>query len=500
MLKVSKKDYRLIMKALHRNQLPDGCKDIVGFENGFNPTQRKIIEGMLDDSITTVFGACSRKVGKTQVAMYVLFRQAMLYPKSACYYICPTRKDGMDIIWQPRRLQDFLGPYAKKFIKRIDNRGLVIEFYNGSFIEVRGAERYENANGLTPDILVYDEFKAFHQEFHRTMSMNKAAKGAKLLIIGTKADYMANNKKEYWAKYNAAKKSKRQMLVEAETFDNPLNHRPQIKETILEDIEDLRAQGREETVQREYYNKIIVGGKNAIFPIFSPKRHIKTHEEVMQAVNSQFNEMQLYQIIDPATASTFGGLFVAHSPYTGKVYIMDELYETEIKQMGITKIFPRIRQIAAELTGSEQFTGLWYPVYDEQALWAANEIMDNYQIPYIATSKKAMEIEGGVSIITYLLTKDLVVISDRCKNLVEEITSYKRDRNQQIRKGLCEDHLIDCFRYFIQAANYTVNLESRPSDSKEPAYKYRKTLESSLNGDDIFQATVDLDFDLDLDI
>ena len=436
----------------------------------------------------------------TETALYVLHRQALLVPNSACYYICPTRKDGKDIIWDVRRLQDFLGPDADYFVERIDNRDLTVFYKNGSFIQIRGAERYENANGISPDILVYDEFKAFHKEFHRTMSMNKAAKGAKLLIIGTKADYMANNKTEYWSKYNSAKKSKNQLLIEAETFDNPMNHRPHIKHIIMEDIEDLRNQGREEVVQREYYNKIIPGGSNAIFPEFSPKAHVAKHAEVMSQVNAQFNEGQFYQIIDPATSSVFGGLFVFHNPYTGKVFVMDELYEEDLRNVGITKVFPKIRQIAAELTGSDDFQGLWYPVYDEAALWAANEIMDNYKVAYVSTSKATMSQEGGISIIKYLLAKNMIVISDRCANLIEEILGYKRDGNGQIKKGLCADHNIDSLRYFIQAANYTVNLENREvKEVPRPELYYTRGLAEELDKDSIFNIDIDIDLDFDLD-
>ena len=498
-MKVSKKYFTRVMKALHRNRLPEGMPTD-DFENGYHKVQREIIAGMLNPEITTVFAACARKVGKTETALYVLHRQALLVPKSACYYICPTRKDGKDIIWDVRRLQDFLGPDADYFIERIDNRDLTVFYKNGSFIQIRGAERYENANGISPDILVYDEFKAFHKEFHRTMSMNKAAKGAKLLIIGTKADYLANNKVEYWAKYNGAKKSKQQMLVEAETFDNPMNHRPAIKAIIMEDIQDLRDQGREEVVQREYYNKIIPGGSNAIFPEFNPKLHVKPHKDVMAEVNAQYNEGQFYQIIDPATSSTFGGLFVFHNPYNGKVYIMDEIYEQELKNVGITKVFPKIRQIAAELTGSQDFTGLWYPVYDEAALWAANEIMDNYQIAYIGTSKANMSQEGGISIIKYLLAKNMVVLSDRCENLAEELLGYKRDAHGLVRKGLCEDHNIDCFRYFLQAAHYTVNLESKDvKPVSRPEEYYTRGLQEELNKDSIFNIDLDIDLDFNLD-
>ena len=494
------------MKALHRfqepkdpfvNELTDEMR--AEFVGGFHSKQRDVISAMLDPEITTVFAACGRKFGKTQVALYCLYRHALLNPNSMCYYICPTRTDGLDIVWEPKRLQEFLGPYSDYFIRRIDNRKLSVELINGSVISIRGAERYENANGLSPSIMVYDEFKAFHKEFHRTMSMNKISKGAKHLIIGTKADNLALNKKEYWALYNSAKTRKRQVLIEADSFENPIVHRPSIMQMMLEDIEDLRAQGREETVQREYYNKIIPGGKDAVFPGFDPKKCVKSHEDIMKEINGQYNELQFYQIMDPATKSTYGSLFIAHSPYTGKVYIMDEVYESDREKMGITKIFPIIRNKAKELSGSEDFMGTWYPVYDEAAAWAAREIMDNYNIAYVPTDKKNIDKNAGISLINYLLSYQLMIISDRCENLIEEVLSYKTDKNGLIKKGLCEDHLIDCLRYFLQACHYTVNLESKNINVPKSDLQYTESLEKRFKTNSIFDIDLDMDLDVDLD-
>lgn len=443
-MKISKKDYTLLMKSLYRER-PE-VKGIEGYKNGLNEPQQKLMQAYKDPNITTIFCSWGRKCGKTFGVCGPVWEAAITTPNSEIIYVAPTRKLATDIVWTNKRLQNFLGvDVANHFIKGSpNNRELIIFLKNGSYIRLMGSENYENANGLSPDLVIYDEFKAFHPEFHRTMSMNSAAKGAKLIIIGTKADYLARNRKQYNSMLEIAKKDKSQVVIEATTFDNPINNTPKRLKRIMDDIAALRAQGLEEVVQREYYNKIIPGGSNAIFPEFSPKSHVVKHKDVMAGVHKEFNEGQFYQIIDPATSSVFGGLFIFHNPYTGRVRVMDELYEEDLKNVGITKVFPKIRQIAADLTGSDNFAGLWYPVYDEAALWAANEIMDNYNVAYVATSKAVMSQEGGISIMKYLFTKNLIEISDRCNNFIEEILGYKRDGNGQIKKGLCADHNIDC--------------------------------------------------------
>ena len=496
MLKVSAKDYKILMDALYRER--EETKGIAGYKHGLNDQQQKLITAFKDPNITTIICAWARKAGKTHGVLAPIWETVVTIPNCEVIYVAPTRKLATDIIWTNKRLHNFLGKEAAAhFMKgRPNNRDLILHTKNESYIRLMGSENYENANGLGPALIVYDEFKAFHPEFHRTMSMNTAAKGAKLIIIGTKADYVSRNRKQYNTMLEIARKDPSQVVIEADTFDNPMNHRPRMKKRIMDDIAALRAQGLEEVVQREYYNKIISGGSNAIFPEFKLKDHVMKHEDIMQEYNGQANEVQLYQIIDPATSSVFGGLFIAHNPYTGKVLVLDELYEKDLKNVGITKVFPKIIEKCEAITGVKQFSGLWYGVYDEAALWAANEIMDNYKEAYIGTSKNAMDKEGGISIMKYLFSKNLVSISDKCPNFIDEVLSYKRDKNNLIKKGMCEDHNVDSFRYFVQAANYTVTLESKAIAPMPTELQYTRSLDSVINDNDDF----DMDFDIDMEL
>jgi len=68
------------------------------------------------------------------------------------------------------------------------------------------------------------------------------------------------------------------------------------------------------------------------------------------------------------------------------------------------------------------------------------------------TQKFLNKKEHGLSLIKDLLIHDLVVISDRCEDLITEMEKYAKDDKGNIPKK--DDHLIDCFRYLLGAANY----------------------------------------------
>ena len=53
-----------------------------------------------------VFVKCGRKWGKTTMAVYSLFRFAMTYDGSGCYYVAPFFNQARELIWSDRRMQE----------------------------------------------------------------------------------------------------------------------------------------------------------------------------------------------------------------------------------------------------------------------------------------------------------------------------------------------------------------------------------------------------------
>jgi|GEM_PF-2107161 len=495
MAKISKKDYLILNKALYRER-PEH-EDVEGIMHGLNPPQVELITAFKNPDITTIFAPWGRKCGKTHGVLHIAWEQAVLHPGSHILYVAPTRADGENIIWKNRRVQKFLGEdIAKHFIQGMpNNRDLVIRLKNGSYIQVMGSERYENANGLSPDLIIYDEFKAFHPEFHRTMSMNVAAKGAKLVVIGTKADHLARNKREYNAMLKIAKENPSQKCIEATTFCNPLNHRPRIHKRIMDDIEALRKQGREDVIQREYYNKIIAGGSRSVFPLFNEKSFVIDHDILRRQHTKVANDLEWYQVIDPGTTSVFGGLFIAYNPYTGMVDVMDELYESG-PDTTITRVGKKIKQIALNLQPGKYWEKDWFLRYDEAGVWAAKEIQDQFDVVYTPTDKNNAKKDDGLSLINHVLDKKLMRISSRCENLISEMLGYAKDDYGKIRKG--DDHNIDSLRYFFQACNYTVELLSHKPAPKTPDGYKNVSIASLFDSDGL--DSIDFNIDIDWDV
>lgn len=447
------------------------------------------------DSHLYLLGKSLIPTHNTEICLYLLWRQAVLHPGSACYYVAPTREQAKKLLWDVRRLHNYM---PSSYIQgRPHERDLMIRLKNGSFIQLMGSENYEAANGLSPHLIIYDEFKAFHPSFHRTMGPNRVTHGAKLAVIGTMADDLAINKKEYWALKDFCEKSPNAKVHIATTWDNPINQLPNQKKAIEAEIELLEARGDYDVVQREFYSKIVPGGSRAIFPQFSEKKHVRKHDLIMEEIGKDLNDMIWISAMDPGTARCWAGLFIAIHPYTKKIYVLDEIYETDQNKTHTTALFPEIMKKAKELNPYKVLND-WILVYDEAAKWAAKEIWAQYGVSYMPTMKAANKKEEGISLLKDIFAHDLVYVSDRCKNLKEEIISYAKNERGEIPKNdKVEDHAIDSFRYALYACNYDLTEALRKTMEKPDEFyeRNRPLRDSDILGDYFGDFVSDFEWD-----
>ena len=448
-LKPSDALYLQIMDDLHKHWMP-------------HEGQVKVGMPLIKGEVGTVFIQCGRKWGKTDFAVYMLWRHALLNPGSTCYYITPELSHGREIVWHNSRLTQFgrekdsegrIVPGGdepmKKYIKHISNTDSRLSLKNNSSIKIVGSENWAAANGLTPDFVVYDEFKVFHPQFHTEMNPNRIVRKAPLVIIGTPPKPGDRNQEQYMEFADECLKRKDCAHIIASSYDNP--HTP--KEEIDREIEKLRLRGEDDVVKREYFGEISLGGRNAIFPMFDSKR-LEPFQGVMNDIRKDIKKLDWYCITDPGSTTCFAVLFAAINPYTKQVYILDELYETSQENTSVRQIYPRIKAKMKELNPYIEVDE-WYKVYDEAAAWFSTELMGQFGDYFMPTAKHLHKKENGLSLCKDQMIYNCITFTDRMVKLKWEVQQYVRTDKGDIPKK--NDHLIDCWRYLNAAANYDMN-------------------------------------------
>lgn len=409
--------------------------------------QVEIGKALIKDNIKEVFAQCGRNLGKSELVGYLLWRWAWTYSGSENYYFAPYMKQAREILWASRRIQDF-GP--KDWIKDVNNTEMRVTFTNGSFIKLDGSDNVEAYRGVKPKGLsVFDEFKDFRPEFYEAYDPNRAAHDTPLLIVGTPPDHDC----QFTQVAEAYSRDPRKRF-----FTFPSDSNPHISRAWLEAKKaELYARGDGDQWEREYMARFVKGGRSAIFPMLS-KEIIRSHDQLMRELYRDRRKLEWILWADPAGASCFAVLFLAINPYSRRIYLLDEIYEKSQADMTVGQIGRRLLGMRADLMDMPEVE--WRQGYDEAETWFANEMLDVFSEHFEPSQKAKSDKISGLALIKDALVEGLVTFSDRCVNLYWEMENYRKDQNGKIIKA--NDHLIDCLRYALDAANYTTK------DSPEP--------------------------------
>lgn len=417
-----------------------------------HPAQVRIGQALLHEGFKSVFAQCGRNFGKTELVSYLLWRYAITYPGSENYYFAPYMKQAREILWASKRIQSF-GP-SVLLTGAPNNTEMRLTFANGSFIKLDGSDNVDAYRGVKPKgLTVFDEFKDFRPEFFEAYDPNRAAHDSPLLIIGTPP--------EFENQFNAVAQTHRNTASKA-YFRFPTSANPHISKAWLNaKREELVAMGEPDVWEREYEARFVKGGKKSVFPKLPEPTD---HERVVAMIQRDRKKLEWFVWCDPAAASVFGVLFAAINPYSKTVYLLDEIYESDVSEMTVNRIGPRLIELRDNLFRDIEVE--WRHGYDEAATWFANEMLDHFSIGFEPTQKASNDKESGFSLIRDIIHNGKLVISSRCSKLLWEMEQAKRDDRGKIVKA--NDHLVDCLRYIIGAAKYSlvnvpeVNREADP--------------------------------------
>lgn len=412
-----------------------------------HPGQVEVLKPLIEGKVNTLFLQCGRKFGKTETAVYMLWRQALLNPGSACYYVGPSMVHARKLIWTDPRLSTFGNP---KYVHHVNNTEMIVKFHNGSYIQVIGSENYASANGLRPSMLVYDEFCAFEKKFHDVMQPNRVVYKCPLIIIGTPPIQGSSiNREQYLDFADECRTQPDAIWMCKSSYANP--HIP-VEELNKERDKYLR-RGEEYLWETYYMARTINGGPNMIFPMLNKESHVVPQSTIMDQVRSRSKHLDWYLTVTPGATSTFGALFVAIDQSTKKVYILDELYERSRDLTSVQSLVPKLVQKADQLIPHLSFDEDWVKSASDDQPWFGADVMARYGYGFMQTPKAAHKKETGISLIKDALNGHLLVISERCEWMFTELQDYATKPDGSVIKG--KDCLIEALRNTLAIAHYS---------------------------------------------
>jgi len=411
----------------------------------FVPHAGQIIVGkaLFYDGCNSVFLQCGRKFGKTKFCIYALYRYALTFPGSSCYYFAPFLKQAKEIVWANRSMQDFLPRDVKiKYGISENNSELRVSFSNGSFIKIEGADNHEAVAGINPHFVVVDELKDISNIFWEVMEPNLISNSAPILFAGSPPDNFDN----LYCKLadECRKGAPKKFWVKMPTSKNP-----HISRDFLDDKhKNLIARGELDIWQREYLANIVVGGAKFIFPMMDESL-IRPHEELIEKIKNYPKGFNYYAVFDPGIVGCFGVLIGAINKYTKEIYLLGEIYEKDQSKCTSRQIFSRAREIWRSIDPSDS---KWNKIYDYAATYFELEVNMEFDEGIMPCIKDLKNKENRLSSIKQVLLDGKMFISDNCPMVYWEMSNYKKDDKGKIPKE--NDHLIDALRYMFNGDNY----------------------------------------------
>lgn len=428
-----------------------------------HPMQIEIGHALFYLNAKNIFIVAGRNFGKTEIAAYCTWRYAMQHPGSQNYIFEPFQKQGREILWASKRIQTF-GP--AEWIQSTNDSEMRLTFKNGSFIKVEGSDNVAAIAGIKPKgLIVYDEFKDHRLASITNFEPNRAAFDVPALFIGTPpivhnhfVDYAEMAKVDPHWKY----------------FHAPTSSNPHIKKEWLARMRSqMDRMGELEEYLRSYEALFIKGGKASVFPWI----HGAKFPNLEDATPKDLNHWILVITFDPGSSSVFAVSFMLHNPYTKQSIIVDEIYEEIMANMTTKEIWKQVREKRKSWEGKVK--DIEY-VYDEAALWFANETNEEEKEAWMEPSQKsAFGVDGYITLVRGLMNLGYLTITSNCVKHIWEFENYIKDDKGKIPKD--NDHLINASQYGLGSRGLDLSKLGYPKPPDQIVMPRFHSIETDLN-------------------
>ena len=226
--------------------------------------QIKVLNAVFEEKLQYVFYRAGRKGTKTTTGIDIAWRLANESPNRVGYLCYPTIAQGIEVVWEERRLQtcDQKDDHMfDMYVEKVDDTRHIVRFANGSFIKLIGTWTEARGRGTQPDFLILDEFQDCNPDYIEAMDANLAAKEhAQCIMMGTPPK--KRNHYEEWL--DRIENNPRGKVFHFTSYEN--TKLPHLKEWLdNKKIELIRA-GKEDVWLREYMAELCYSSSDRILP------------------------------------------------------------------------------------------------------------------------------------------------------------------------------------------------------------------------------------------
>lgn len=308
----------------------EGCRDR-------HPGQAQVLKAVFEEKLQYVFYRAGRKGAKTTTGIDVAWRLANEAPNRVGYLCYPTIAQGIEVVWEERRLQtcDQKDDHMyDKYVEKVDDSRHIVRFANGSFVKLIGTWTEARGRGTQPDFLILDEIQDCNPDYIEAMDANLAAKENAICVMMGTPPKKRNHYEEWYARVQANPRGK---VFHYTSYDNI--RLPHLKEWLDNKKSELLKAGKEDVWLREYMAELCYSSSDRILP----DAKFKEKEEIDQQARL-FAFGDRIPVLAISVHQNYFCAILAILLTRKMVFVMDHLIFPQVWNRAYSEMYPELKE------------------------------------------------------------------------------------------------------------------------------------------------------------
>lgn len=301
--------------------------------NNPHAAQKAIQDAFFSGEYSYIFQQCGRKFAKTTSLIRVAWWVCNTYPGTVCYMCYPTITQGIEVVWEERRLQNFDlkdEVMFERYVKKTDDNKHILTFNNGSYIKLIGTWTEARGRGTQPDLLLVDEVQDCSPAYLEAMDSNLAAKpNSKCIMSGTPSP-KPSHYQEWRERIRSMPKGK---VFHYSSYDNTAL--PHLKDWLDAKRTELIKAGKKDVWDREYMAIDNFSSADRVLP--DPNFEEK---DVLMPKLRQFAYSERIPILAVSVHQKYFCAILAVLNAKQNIFIIDVLLIPQLWSRSFSEIFP----------------------------------------------------------------------------------------------------------------------------------------------------------------
>lgn len=387
-----------------------------------HPGQKEVLKAVFEENCQYVFYRAGRKGAKTTTGIDVAWRLANEKPNRVGYLCYPTIAQGIEVVWEERRLQTCDqkdDSMFDKYVEKVDDSRHIVRFANGSFVKLIGTWTEARGRGTQPDFLIFDEFQDCNPDYIEAMDANLAAKeNAQCVIMGTPPK--KRNQYEEW--YERVENHPRGKVFHYTSYDNV--KLPHLKEWLDNKKIELVKAGKEDVWLREYMAELCYSSADRVLP----DAKFMEREEIDQFLR-HFPYAERIPLLGISVHPTYFVAICAILVPRKLILVMDHLVVPQVWDQSFSEMYPLVGE-KAKMIQDMCHKKMRQIVWDESGAFAD-------VISGVTKCRKDIKWQDrGIPLLREMMVKEKIKLSREiadfgleCQNLLIEETDKEVQKN-----------------------------------------------------------------------